>query len=93
MCAHGQHKAVYGAKLARDLGLTNEKSVQVLATELRREGYLVGAHDGGFFLCITEDEAQTYLESLKARIAGAQITISAFSESMKRRWDSQGSLF
>jgi biotin operon repressor len=80
--AYGKENAIHGAKLARQSEGTSEKTVQVHATELRRQGYLIGACDKGFFICMTYDEALEYVQTLEKRVEGANKTISAFWKGM-----------
>lgn len=84
--AIGASNAVYGTKLAKAIGAVNEKSIQIAATELRRNGYMIGACDKGFFICNTYDEAYEYVKSLERRVAGSNKTINSFWDAMNDRW-------
>jgi hypothetical protein len=84
--AIGASNAVYGAKLAKAIGAVNEKSIQTAATELRHNGYMIGANDLGFFICETYDEAYDYVKSLERRVAGANKTINSFWNAMNDKW-------
>jgi len=85
----GEASSIYGARLAVRLGVKDSKSVQAIAMELRRMGFIIGSTGKGFFICETREEADTYILSLRGRIAGTQKTITALASAVDRKWGPQ----
>ena len=92
--AKGIKKAITSKELEETLGLSGVQ-IREAVNRLRSRGELVGSvsnkkdQTGGYFLCMTPDEAYITLRHMKARISGIHNAIRGMEDGLADKFGNQ----